>query len=83
MDTRRTGALIMAGAALNFLLFAVGLSRRSYLALAAPVAVAVTGLSALGVWVGWTMLTIEPDMPEPELAEQDDLRQDSSSTVGP
>jgi hypothetical protein len=70
MDTRKTGALIMAGAVLNFLLFVVGLSRRSYLALAAPVAVAVTGLSALGLWVGWTMLTIEPDMPEPELAEE-------------
>jgi branched-subunit amino acid ABC-type transport system permease component len=70
MDTRKTGALIMVGAIANFLLFAVGLSRRSYLAIAAPVALAVTGLSALGVWVGWTMLTIEPDMPEPELAEE-------------
>lgn len=70
MDTRRTGALIMAGAIVQFLLFLFGLSRRSYAALALPVALAVAGISALGVWVGWTMLTIEPEMPEPELAEQ-------------
>ena len=70
MDTHKTGALIMAGAVLNFLLFVAGVSRRSYVALAVPVAVAVAGLSALGAWVGWTMLTIEPDLPEPELAEE-------------
>lgn len=70
MDTRRTGVLIIAGAVIEFLLFAYGLSRRSYAAIAVPVAVAVAGLSALAAWVGWTMMTIEPDMPEPELAEQ-------------
>jgi hypothetical protein len=29
----------------------------------------VDGLSALTMWVGWTMLTTEADMPEPELEE--------------
>jgi len=72
MDTRKTGALIMVGAVLNLILFLFGLSRRSYIAVAAPVAIAVTGLSALGVWVGWTMMTIEPDMPEPELATEEE-----------
>ena len=70
MDTRRTGALIMAGSALELLLFLWGLSRRSYAAIAVPVSLAVAGISALGVWVGWTMLTLEAEMPEPELAEQ-------------
>ena len=70
MDTRKTGVLIIVGAAIEFLLFAYGLSRRSYAAIAVPVAVAVAGLSALAAWVGWTMMTIEPDMPEPELEEQ-------------
>lgn len=69
MDTRRTGALIMVGAVLQLILFLFGLARRSYAALAVPVTVAVVGLSALGAWVGYTMLTIEPDMPEPELAD--------------
>ena len=69
MDTRRTGVLIMIGSALELVLFLYGLSRRSYAALAVPVTLAVAGLSALGMWVGWTMLTIEAEMPEPELAE--------------
>lgn len=57
----------MAGAAIQLLLFLYGLARRSYAALAVPVALAVAGLSALAIWVGWTMLTTESDLPEPEL----------------
>jgi hypothetical protein len=64
-----TGGLIIGGAALELLLFLFGVSRRSYAALAIPVAAAVAGLSALTMWVGWTMLTTEADMPEPELEE--------------
>jgi hypothetical protein len=65
-----TGGLIIGGAAVELLLFLYGLSRRSYAALAIPVAAAVAGLSALAMWVGWTMLTTETDLPEPELEEQ-------------
>jgi hypothetical protein len=64
-----TGGLIIGGAAVELLLFLYGLSRKSYAALAIPVAAAVAGLSALAMWVGWTMLTTETDMPEPELEE--------------
>ncbi len=69
MESRKMGGLIIAGAVLQLLAFLYGLSRRSYLALAAPVAVAIAGLAALAVWVGWTMMTVEADMPEPELDE--------------
>lgn len=65
--SQSTGILIMAGAAIQLLLFLYGLARRSYAALAVPVALAVAGLSALAIWVGWTMLTTESDLPEPEL----------------
>jgi hypothetical protein len=64
-----TGGLIIGGSAVELLLFLYGLSRRSYAALAVPVAAAVAGLSALAMWVGWTMLTTETDLPEPELEE--------------
>jgi hypothetical protein len=64
-----TGVLIIGGAAVELLLFLYGVSKRSYAALAIPVAAAVAGLSALTMWVGWTMLTTETDMPEPELEE--------------
>lgn len=64
-----TGGLIIGGAAVELLLFLYGVLRRSYMALAIPIAAAVAGLSALAMWVGWTMLTTETDMPEPELEE--------------
>jgi hypothetical protein len=60
-----TGMIIMAGAVLNFLLFAYGTLRRSYMALALPVAAAMTALTALAFWVGWTMMTMEEEPEEP------------------
>jgi len=70
MDTRRMGALMIAGSAVELLLFLYGLSRKSYMAVAVPVAVVMAGVTALAAWVGWTMLTIEADLPEPELEDQ-------------
>jgi hypothetical protein len=61
-----TGALIMAGAVIQFALFLVGLARKSYLALAIPVTAAMAAVGALAFWVGWTMVTTPADMPEPE-----------------
>lgn len=65
--SQMTGALIMAGAALQLLVFAAGLFRRSYLAVALPVTGAMAALSALAFWVGWTMLTTPADMPDADL----------------
>ncbi|HLF76150.1 MAG TPA: hypothetical protein VJB57_01545 [Dehalococcoidia bacterium] len=62
---QNTGMLLMVGAALEMLLFLYGALRRSYLALALPVTMAMTAVTALTFWLGWTMLTMEE--------EQDDL----------
>jgi hypothetical protein len=65
---RTTGTLLMAGAALQMLLFFLGVSRRSYLALALPVTAAMLAQTALTFWLGWTMTTMgeEPeDSPAP------------------
>ncbi len=64
--SQTTGALIMAGGVVQLLLFLIGVARRSYVALALPITVAVAGISALAVWVGWTMMTTESDLPEAE-----------------
>jgi hypothetical protein len=58
---QKTGLLLIAGAALEMLLFLYGATRRSYLALALPVTAAMTALTALTFWVGWTMLTMEEE----------------------
>lgn len=59
----------MVGAAVELLLFVIGLFRKSYLAIAMPVTGAMAALSALAFWVGWTMLTTPADMPEPDFDE--------------
>jgi hypothetical protein len=56
-----TGIVLIASAALQMLLFLYGATRRSYLALALPVAFAMTALTVLTFWVGWTMLTMEQE----------------------
>jgi hypothetical protein len=48
----------MIGAVLQMLLFTYGTLRRSYLALALPVAAAMATVSGLTFWLGWTMLTM-------------------------
>jgi hypothetical protein len=67
--TQLTGAVIIGGAAVQMLVFLIAFARRSYLAVAVPVGLVLIGVSALMVWVGWTMMTTETDLPEPENAE--------------
>jgi hypothetical protein len=62
---RTTGIVLMAGAALQMLLFVYGAMRRSYWALALPVSAAMLALTALTFWMGWTMLTMEEEIEEP------------------
>ena len=56
-----TGWLLIAGAALQMLLFLYGAARRSYLALAVPVTAAMTAVTVLTLWLGWTMLSMQPE----------------------
>jgi hypothetical protein len=56
-----TGLLIIVVSVVELLLFLYGAARRSYLALALPVAAAMTTLAALGLWVGWTMMNLEDE----------------------
>ena len=69
--SQTTGALIMVGAAVELLLFVIGLFRKSYLAVAIPVMGAMAALSALAFWVGWTMLTTPADMQDPDFDAPD------------
>jgi NADH:ubiquinone oxidoreductase subunit H len=67
--SRAVGALIMAGAALQMLFFLIGAARRSYMAVALPVMGGLSIICALAFWVGWTMMTAEPELEELEEEE--------------
>jgi hypothetical protein len=60
--SRAMGALIMAGAALQMLLFLIGAARRNYMAVALPIMGGLSIISAVAFWVGWTLMTAESDL---------------------
>jgi hypothetical protein len=60
-----TGLILMAGAVIQMLLFLRGATKKSYLALALPMTAAMTTLTALTFWVGWTMMSLEDEPEEP------------------
>lgn len=64
------GAVLMAAPALVMLIFTVGVLRRSYLAVALPVLAAVGAVSALLVWIGYTMVSMEADLAELDMGEE-------------
>jgi hypothetical protein len=65
---QKTGVILIAAAALEMLLFLYGALRRSYLAIALPMTAAMTALTALTFWVGYTMLTLEEE-PDEDVVE--------------
>ena len=69
------GLIIIAGTMAEMLIFLFGIIRRSYLALALPMLAALTAVNLLAVWVGWTMLTTEPELPE-ELAFEEEMAEE-------
>jgi hypothetical protein len=56
-----TGRLLILGAALQMFLFLYGATRRSYLALALPVTAAMATVTILTAWLGWTMMSMQPE----------------------
>ena len=63
--SRTIGLLLMAGAALQLLVFFAAASRRSYAALALPVGAGLAAISALAFWIGYTMAYAEWDDDDP------------------
>ncbi len=72
-QSRSIGALLMAVSGLQMLLFTIGVMRRSYLAIALPVIGAVTAISGLLFWVGYTMASMESDLTDLDLEDEDPL----------
>lgn len=70
--TQSMGAILMAVSGLNMLIFTIGVMRRSYLAVALPVLVALGAVSAVLFWIGYTMSNMQPDMSELNIEDEDE-----------
>lgn len=70
--TRTFGAILMVVAALQMVVFTLGVLRRSYLAVALPVLAATGAASGLLFWVGYTMANMEPDLAELDLDDEEE-----------
>lgn len=67
------GTLLMAASGLQMLVFTLGMLRRSYLAVALPVFLAMSAISGLLFWIGYTMVNMEPDLAELDMEEDEEL----------
>jgi hypothetical protein len=65
------GTALMALAGLQTLVFTIGVMRRSYFAIALPVLAAMTAVSGLLFWIGYTMVNMEPDLAELDMEEEE------------
>ena len=68
--SQQTGLFIMIGSAFTLVFFLWAILRRSYMAVALPVASALTVVAALAFWIGWTLFTGEDEDEEFELGEE-------------
>ncbi len=68
-DSRAQGGIICVVVVVLGALFAVGLLRESYWALALPVAILTFFVLSLAFWVGWTIATIRVE-PEADPVEE-------------
>ena len=71
-SSQSIGTMLMAAAALQLVLFTLGVLRRSYLAVALPMFAAVSAVSGLLFWIGYTMVNMEPDLGELDLEDEEE-----------
>ncbi len=62
--SQKTGLFIMIGSAFALVFFLWAVLRKSYIAIAIPVAGAFATVTALAFWIGWTMYTAEDEEAE-------------------
>ncbi len=72
--SQTVGGVLMAVSALQMLVFSIAMLRRSYVAVALPVFAAMSAVSALLFWVGYTMVSMEPDLGELDMEDEEALQ---------
>jgi hypothetical protein len=66
------GAVLMVIAALQMLIFSLAVLRRSYLAIALPVFAAMSAISGLLFWIGYTMMNMETDLGALDMEDEEE-----------
>ena len=79
--SQSVGTILMAVSALQMLVFTLGMLRRSYLAVALPVLTAMAAVSGLIFWVGYTMMSMEPDLADLELENEESEESDEAASA--
>ena len=79
--SQSVGSILMAVSALQMLVFTMGMLRRSYLAVALPVLTAMAAVSGLIFWVGYTMMSMEPDLADLELEGEESDESDEAASA--
>ena len=79
--SQSVGTILMAVSALQMLVFTMGMLRRSYLAIALPVLTAMGAVSGLIFWVGYTMMSMEPDLADLELESEESDESDEAASA--
>ena len=69
--SQRTGLIIMIASAFAVVFFFWSIMRRSYMAVALPVMSALSVVSALAFWIGWTLFAGEDEEEEDEESADD------------
>ena len=79
--SQSVGTILMAVSALQMLVFTLGMLRRSYMAVALPVLTAMGAVSGLIFWVGYTMMSMEPDLADLELENEESEESDEAASA--
>jgi len=66
------GTLLMAASGLQMLVFTLGMLRKSYVAVALPVFAAMSAISGLLFWIGYTMVNMEADLGELNMEDEEE-----------
>jgi hypothetical protein len=67
---RQLGLILMAVAGVQMLVFLIAVLRRSYLAIALPVLAVVGTASTVLFWLGYAMMTMNPELSDLDMEEE-------------
>jgi hypothetical protein len=67
---RQLGMIMMAVAGVQMLVFLIAVLRRSYLAIALPVLAVVGTASTVLFWLGYAMMTMNPELSDLDMEEE-------------